>query len=93
MRQSAQLTSKLSLIVYATLLAAAVSAAAKESETRTFETKLGGQAGIAYRLEHLQSNYEVPARKRLRPWEQLRNWVRLRPWERLRNWVRLRPWA
>jgi hypothetical protein len=63
MRQSAQLTSKLSLIVYATLLAAAVSAAAKESETRTFETKLGGQAGIAYRLEHLQSNYEVPARK------------------------------
>jgi hypothetical protein len=63
MRQSATLTSKLSSIVCATLLAAAVSAAAKESETRTFETKLGGQAGIAYRLEHLRSNYEVPAWK------------------------------
>src|SRR2546426_11510615 len=41
-RQLTRLTSKLSAIVCATILAAAVSASAKEGETRC-ETKLGGQ--------------------------------------------------
>src|SRR6266540_837223 len=43
MRQSTGLRSKLSATVCATILAAAVSASAKEGETRTCETKLGGQ--------------------------------------------------
>src|SRR5215471_1272853 len=43
MRQLTRLRSKLSAIVCATILAAAVSASAKEGETRTCETKLGGQ--------------------------------------------------
>src|SRR5215813_7281388 len=43
MRQSTRLRSKLSAIVCATILAAALSASAKEGETRTCETKLGGQ--------------------------------------------------
>jgi hypothetical protein len=43
MRQLTRLTSKLSSIVCITLLAAAVSASAKEGKTRTCETKLGGQ--------------------------------------------------
>ena len=43
MRQVTRLTSKLGAIVCATLLAAAVSASAKEGETRKCETKLGGQ--------------------------------------------------
>jgi tetratricopeptide (TPR) repeat protein len=43
MRQVSRLTSKLGAIVCATLLAAAVSASAKEGETRKCETKLGGQ--------------------------------------------------
>src|SRR5215475_8057518 len=43
MRQSTRLRSKLSAIVCATILTAAVSASAKEGETRTCETKLGGQ--------------------------------------------------
>jgi hypothetical protein len=38
-----RLTSKLSAIVCATILAASVSTSAKEGETRTCETKLGGQ--------------------------------------------------
>ena len=43
MQQLARLTSKLSAIACATILAAVVSAWAKEGETRTCETKLGGQ--------------------------------------------------
>src|SRR5215467_13402098 len=43
MRQSTRLASKLSAVVCATILAAAASASAKEGETRTCETKLGGQ--------------------------------------------------
>src|SRR5262252_10898686 len=43
MRQSTRLASKLSAIVCATILAAAFSASAKDGETRTCETKLGGQ--------------------------------------------------
>src|SRR5262245_10355702 len=43
MRQVTRLTSRLGAIVCATLLAAAVSASAKEGETRKCETKLGGQ--------------------------------------------------
>ena len=43
MRQLTRLTSKFSVIVCATILAAAVSASAKAGETRTCETKLGGQ--------------------------------------------------
>src|SRR5262249_12537907 len=43
MRQSTRLRSKLSAIVCATIFAAAASASAKEGETRTCETKLGGQ--------------------------------------------------
>jgi hypothetical protein len=43
MRQLTRLTSKLSAIVCATILAASVSTSAKEGETRTCETKLGGQ--------------------------------------------------
>jgi hypothetical protein len=43
MGQVSRLTSKLGAIICATLLAAAVSASAKEGETRKCETKLGGQ--------------------------------------------------
>ena len=43
MRQVTRLTSKLSAIVCATILAAAVSASAKEGETRTCKTSFGGQ--------------------------------------------------
>src|SRR5262245_10438016 len=43
MRQVSRLTLKLGAIICATLLAAAVSASAKEGETRKCETKLGGQ--------------------------------------------------
>ena len=43
MRQVTRLTSKLGAIICATLLAAAVSASAKEGETRNCKTKLGGQ--------------------------------------------------
>jgi predicted nuclease with TOPRIM domain len=43
MRQLTRLRSKLSAIVCATILAAAASASAKDGETRTCETKLGGQ--------------------------------------------------
>ena len=43
MGQVTRLTSKLGAIICATLLAAAVSASAKEGETRKCETKLGGQ--------------------------------------------------
>src|SRR5215813_1213589 len=43
MRLSTRLRSKLSAIVCAAIVAAAASASAKEGETRTCETKLGGQ--------------------------------------------------
>ena len=43
MRQLTRLRSKFRAIVCATILAAAASASAKEGETRTCETKLGGQ--------------------------------------------------
>ena len=43
MRQLTRLQSKLSAIVCATILAAAVSASAKDDETRTCKTTFGGQ--------------------------------------------------
>jgi hypothetical protein len=43
MQQSTRLRSRLGAIVCATILAAVASASAKEGETRTCETKLGGQ--------------------------------------------------
>src|SRR5262245_16757698 len=43
MRQSTRLRSKLSAIVCATILAAAVSASAKDDATRTCKTTFGGQ--------------------------------------------------
>src|SRR5262249_40227767 len=66
MRQPTGLTSKLSTIVCATLLAAAVSASSKEGETRTCETKLGGQVVcgdyvIGITLEQYEARLKVRA--------------------------------
>jgi hypothetical protein len=65
MRQSTRQGSKLSAIVCATVLAAAASASAKDGETRTCETKLGGQVVCGdYVVGITLEQYEAGLRKR-----------------------------
>jgi tetratricopeptide (TPR) repeat protein len=65
MRQPTRLTSKFSATVCATILAAAVSASAKEGETRTCETKLGGQVVCGdYVVGITLEQYEAGLKKR-----------------------------
>src|SRR5262252_1180062 len=64
MRQPTRLRSKLSAIVCATILAS-VSASAKEGETRTCETKLGGQVVCGdYVIGITLEQYEAGLKKR-----------------------------
>ena len=65
MRQPTRLRSKLSVIVCAAILAAAASASAKEGETRTCETKLGGQVVCGdYVIGITLEQYEAGLKKR-----------------------------
>jgi hypothetical protein len=65
MRQLTRLTSTLSAIVCATLLAAVVSASAKEGETRSCSTTFGGQTVCGdYVIGFTQQQYEDALKKR-----------------------------
>src|SRR5215472_15356292 len=65
MRQLTRLTSKLSATGCAALLAAVVSASARDSETRTCETKLGGQVVCGdYVIGITLEQYEAGLKKR-----------------------------
>src|SRR5262249_51951992 len=65
MRQLTRLRSKLGAMVCATILAAAASASAKEGETRTCETKLGGQVVCGdYVIGITLEQYEAGLKKR-----------------------------